>query len=226
MIIAQSPYFCYKYKHPKTVGSKVRPTEEKLLSFPRFVEDFFMTEEKKGAKKLSPRKADAITKLTDKVGRAKAIFLTDYRGLTHQQLETLKRALKKVEGEFVVAKNTLLRISMKKLDADTTKQFGEHLKNPTATFFSYGDEIAAIKALATFIKTTQLPKIKIGLFGGKIATESDFQKLSSLPTREVLLATLVNRLQGPIYGLHHALNWNLQRLVTVLSNVKDKKPAN
>lgn len=182
--------------------------------------------EKKGAKKLSPRKTDSITKLTDKVGRAKAMFLTDYRGLTHQQLETLKRALKKVEGEFVVAKNTLLRIGMKQLNNDTMKQLDEHLKNPTATFFSYGDEIAAIKALANFIKTTQLPKIKIGLFGGKIATENDFKKLSSLPTREILLATLVNRLQSPIYRLHHALNWNLQRLVVVLNNVKSKKPAN
>lgn len=187
--------------------------------------------EKKGAKKLSQKKTDAVSKLTDKIGRAKTFFLTDYRGLTHQQLETLKKTLKKVEGEFVVAKNTMIRIAMRQCNSSASseqamKQLEPELKNPTAAFLSYGDEIAAIKELANFIKTTQLPKIKIGFFAGTVATEADFKKLANLPTREVLLATLVNRLQSPIYGLHHALNWNLQRLVTVLGNIKDKKPAN
>lgn len=178
-------------------------------------------QEKKGAKKLNPRKADAVTKLTNKLGKAKAFFLTDYRGLTHQQLETLKKSLKKVEGEFLVAKNTLLKIALK--DNSAKQDFEKELKNPTATLFAYGDEIAAIKELANFIKTTQLPKIKIGLFGGKLATEADFTKLASLPTRDVLLATLAIRLKGPIYGLHYALNWNLQRLVVALNNIKSKK---
>lgn len=185
-----------------------------------------MTDEKKGSKKLNPRKTDAVSMLSEKMSRAKAFFLTDYRGLTHQQLETLKKALKKADGEFVVAKNTLIRIAMKQFNNETMKQLEPELKNPTASFFSYGDEIAAIKALASFIKTTQLPKIKLGLFAGNIATPIDFTKLASLPTRDILLATLVGRLKSPIYGLHHAMNWNLQRLVTVLSNIKDKKPAN
>lgn len=184
--------------------------------------------EKKGATKINQRKSDAVSQLADKLGKAKAFFLTDYRGLTHQQVETLKKTLKKVEGEFLVAKNTLLRIAMKQLNpsissGQTMKQLEEQLKNPTATFFSYGDEISAIKELANFIKTTQLPKIKIGFFAGNIASEADFQKLASLPTRSVLLATLVNRLKSPIYGLHFALNWNLERLVIVLNNIKSKK---
>lgn len=180
-----------------------------------------MTTEKKGAKKVSPRKADAVTKLTDKLGRAKAFFLTDYRGLTHQQLEQLKKSLKKVEGEFLVAKNTLLRIALK--DNSARQDLDKELKNPTAALLAYGDEISAIKELANFIKTTQLPKIKVGLFDGKLATSADFTKLASLPTREVSLATLVVRLKSPIYGLHYAMSWNLQRLVTVLTNIKSKK---
>lgn len=188
-----------------------------------------MMTEKKGAKKLSQKKNDAVLQLTDKIAKAKAFFFTDYRGLTHQQLETLKKALKKVEGEFVVAKNTFLKIAIGKdakiqSNQDTIGKLEEQLKNPTGAFLSFGDEITAIKELANFIKTTQLPKIKIGFFAGNLATEADFKKLSNLPTRDILLATLVNRLQSPIYGLHHALNWNLQRLVTVLGNIKDKKP--
>lgn len=178
--------------------------------------------EKRGAKKLHQRKIDAVTMLSDKLTRAKAFFLADYRGLTHQQLEQLKKALKKVEGEFVVAKNTLLKVALEKSQnpKPNTEELTKELKNPTAAFFAYADEISAIKELANFIKGTQLPKIKLGFFNGKIASEDDFKKLASLPTREVLLATLVGRLKSPIYGLHYALNWNLQRLVTVLGNIK------
>ncbi|MBI3379381.1 50S ribosomal protein L10 [Candidatus Gottesmanbacteria bacterium] len=184
--------------------------------------------DKKGSTKLNPRKTDAVSVLSDKFGKAKAMFLTDYRGLTHQQLETLKKGLKKVEGEFVVAKNTLLKIAMQKnakMENASMQKLEKELKNPTATLFAYGDEIAAIKELANFIKTTQLPKIKLGFFDGKLANEADFKKLASLPSREVLLSMLVGQLKSPISGLHYAMSWNLRKLVTVLGNIKDKKSA-
>lgn len=173
------------------------------------------------------RKIDAVASLKDKLSRAKAFFLTDYRGLTHQQLEQLRRALKKVEAEFLIAKNTLLKLAIKSFDKTQDKhsieQLEKELNNPTAAFLAYGDDIAPVKELAKFIKTFQLPKIKLGIFSGKLATEAEFKTLSSIPAKDVLLATLANRLQSPISGLHYALNWNLQRFVTVLENVRSKK---
>jgi large subunit ribosomal protein L10 len=155
--------------------------------------------------------------------------LTDYRGLTHQQLEQLKRALKKVEAEFLVVKNTLLGIALEVKDPkvqsfkDAKDKLKEELKNPTAVLFAFGDELAAVKELAKSIKNIQLPKIKIGLFSGKLTTASDFTRLASLPDRQVLLAILAMRLKSPLYGLHYALSWNLQRLVIALNSVKNKK---
>ena len=177
------------------------------------------------------KKIDTVSVLKEKLDRAKALFLTDYRGLTHQQIEHLKKALKKVEAEFMVVKNTLLRIAIQQLNPSTQlrvnnttmQQLEKELKNPTAALFAFGDEITAVKTLANFIKNTQLPKIKLGLFSGKIAKESDFKKLATLPSREVLLATFAVRLKSPIFGLHYALNWNLLRLAVVFANIKNKK---
>ncbi len=172
----------------------------------------------------SQKKIDTVKKLKTKLEKAKAIFLTDYRGLTHQQLEQLKKALKKIEAEYIVVKNRLLKIAIKQCNNATMEQCDNELQNPTAILFSYGDEIAAIKELAKFIKNVQLPKIKIGIFAGKVATPTDFLKLSSLPDKNTLLTMLVGRLNSPISGLHYALSWNLRRLVTVLENIKEKKP--
>lgn len=180
------------------------------------------------AEKVNPQKAEVVSLLKDKIEKAKALFITDYRGLTHQQLEQLRKALKKVEAEFLVAKNTLMKIAIKESTTKqfnnlTIEQFSNSLNNPTATLFAFGDEITAIKELAKFIKNRELPKIKIGFFAGKTASDDDFNKLASLPTRDMLLTTLVIRMKSPIYDLHYALNWNLQRFVTVLNNIKNKK---
>lgn len=169
------------------------------------------------------RKEDIVKKLTDKLGKSKAFFLADYKGLTHQQLETLRKNLKKSEAEFLVTKNTLLNLSLKQQSNETVKSLEGELKNSTATLFAYGDEIAAIKEVAKFAKNFSLPKIKIGFFDGKVVSTKDFEKLAIIPSRGDLLAILVGRLKFPIYGLHYALNWNLQRLVIALDNIKNSK---
>lgn len=177
------------------------------------------------------KKIDEVGMLRGKLEKTKVLFFADYQGLTHKQLEELRKTLKKVEAEFLVAKNRLLKIALRESKNAVLEAQGvlEHLEKalekPTAAFLAYGDEIAPIKALAAFIKTAQLPKIKQGMFGGKPATDKEFQTLATIPTREVLLATLAMRLQSPIYGLHYAMRWNLQKLVIALDNVKNKKSS-
>jgi large subunit ribosomal protein L10 len=178
----------------------------------------------------SQKKIETVANLKTKLEKTKAFFLTEYRGLTHQQIEQLKKALKKVGAEYIVAKNRLVKIALKQSNLsqaqsfdDTIKQLEEYLTNPTATLFAYEDEIAAIKELAKFIKSVQLPKIKIGFFAGKTATSDDFLRLSSLPDRNTLLALLVARLNSPVLKLHYALRWNLQKFVTAVNNIKEKK---
>ncbi|OGG32414.1 50S ribosomal protein L10, partial [Candidatus Gottesmanbacteria bacterium RIFCSPLOWO2_02_FULL_38_8] len=47
------------------------------------------------------RKVAAVDLLITKLENAKAVFLTDYKGLTHKQLEDLRKNLKSVEAEFI-----------------------------------------------------------------------------------------------------------------------------
>src|SRR3989338_4335468 len=173
--------------------------------------------------KPKQKKEDTVKDLNDKFTKAKAFFLTDYKGISHKDLEDLRRKLKKVEAEYVVAKNSLIKIALEQTRKQTWTQLENHLKESTATMFAYGDEVAAVKTLADFAKNLTLPKIKAGLFSGNITSEADFQKLASLPSRNILLATLLNRLNSPIQGFHSALSWNLVKFVTVLENIKSTK---
>ena len=173
------------------------------------------------------KKIDTVTELTDKLSRAKAFVLADYRGLKHKQLEELHRLLKKVEGEFVVAKNRLFKRALQKNSGQTlgdkAKELESYLHETTALLFSYADEVAPLKELLKFFKVAGFGKAKAGVFGGQLFSEADVIRLSTIPPRQTLLAQLAGQLNAPIQGLHYALSWNLRELVYALNAVKEKK---
>ncbi len=162
------------------------------------------------------RNIDSVANLNDKVRRAKALVLTDYRGLTHKQLESLHKTLRKVDAEYVVVKNTLLKIAGRGsgFDLENTAFPG-----PTAALLAYGDEITPIKELYKFIKNFQLPAVSRGFIGNTTYDSAQIAAISTLPSKEILQGQVVSRLSGPMYGLVHTLNGNLQKLVYVLGNI-------
>lgn len=147
--------------------------------------------------------------LSEKLSRARSVVLTDYRGLTHKQAEELHRNVKKAGGEFIVAKNSLLKIAG-----------GYQLTGPTGALLAYEDELAPLKELFKTIKTLSLPKVKFGFIGTKEYSDSEIETLAKLPSKETLQGQVVSRLSGPIYGLVYALNANFAKLVYVLKGVK------
>ena len=166
------------------------------------------------------KKEGIITELSQKVDKAKSIVFTNYQGLTHQQIERVKKTAKKLEAEYVTTKNTLLQ---RALESKKLKIENEDLKEPTATLFIYNDIVAPLKELAAIIKELKLPKIKFGILEGKIITEKEVNKIATLPPLPILQAQLLGQMKAPISGLHRALNWNIQKLVLTLDAIKTKK---
>lgn len=168
------------------------------------------------------KKEQLVAEIAEKIGKSKGLVFTNYQGLTHKQLEELKRSLKDANAELVVTKNTLLRLSLNKAGVKADGQ-EEGFNNPTATIFAYEDIISPLKYLAKTLKNLGLPTIKFGILDGQALNSEQVLKLASLPTRDVLLAQVVGGLKSPIFGLHRALNWNLQKLVMTLKAVENKK---
>lgn len=165
------------------------------------------------------KKEEIVTKLSEKVKKAKSIIFTNYQGLTHHQLERIKKTAKKLEAEYITTKNTLLKKALgDKIDAEKEK-----FTEPTATLFIYNDIAQPLKELIKIIKELNLPKIKFGILEGKIITEKEVNKIATLPPLPILRAQLLGQMKSPISGLHRALNWNLQKLVLTLSAIKEKK---
>lgn len=164
------------------------------------------------------KKEKIVAELAEKVNRAKGLVFTSYQGLTHKQLEGLKKAVKGFDADFVATKNSLI---LKAMEQKT--KVDQELKNATATLFLYGDPVMPLKAIAKSIKELNMPSIKFGILDGVQMTSEQLLKLSTLPTREVLLTQLVVGLKSPISNFHKALNWNLQKFVMTLKQIENSK---
>ena len=165
------------------------------------------------------KKENIISELSEKINRSKGLIFANYQGLTHKQLEGLKKSLKALNAELVVTKNTLFKIALE----NSKFKIQDDLVNPTAALFVYDDVIAPLKQLAKTIKTLGLPSIKFGILDNQALTSDQLLKLAVLPSAEALLAQVVIGLKSPIFGLHRALNFNLQKLVITLDDIASKK---
>lgn len=166
------------------------------------------------------KKEKIVAKIVEKLDKADSLVFANFEGLTHKQLEEFKKGLRKLDAQFAVVKNTLLK---KALGEEKIKGFEDKFEQPTGTLFLYGDPVAPLKLLAKMIKEFEKPKIKFGFLDGRAVTEAEVLKLATLPTKEVLLTQLVIGLKSPISGLHRALSWNLQKFVMTLKAIENKK---
>lgn len=188
------------------------PTASSTSSFAKASDDKKVSEAKQ-------KKIDTVKNLSEKISKSRSIIFSDYTGMKHKQLETLRKNLKKTGAEFVVVKNKLLERAL----GDTAKSVSSVFKENTGALFNYEDEVAGLKELLKFFKLTTLGKTKGGFLGSTVLTEDEVVRLSKLPARQELLGQLAGQLKAPLYGLHYALSWNINRLVWALNNVKDKK---
>jgi large subunit ribosomal protein L10 len=167
------------------------------------------------------KKEAIVEEIVEKALRAKALVFTNYEGLTHKQLEGFKKAIKPLESDYVVAKNTLILRSLEK--ANIKIENPASLDGPTGTMFLYGDIVEPLKKLAKVIKEFNLPTVKFGILNNQALTSEQVLKLATLPSRDTLIAQFVGGLKSPLFGLHRALNWNIQKLVFTLKAVEKSK---
>jgi len=171
--------------------------------------------------KNKQKKEQIVSELGEKIKKAKSIVFTNYQGMTHKQLENLKKALRALNAEIVVVKNTLI---LRALESEKWKiEEEKSLEGATAALFSYEDVILPLKQLAKSIKELGLPTIKFGILENQALTSEQVLKLASLPSREILIAQVVGELKSPIYGLHRSLTWNFYKLVNVLKEIEKTK---
>ena len=158
-------------------------------------------------------KVESVEALKQRLGTAKTGVLTEYRGLSVQQMSELRKQLKGAAAEYKVLKNRLARLAVKGSSLDA---LGTHFKGPTGLVFTKQDPVAVAKALQAFVRTNPQLQIKLGLVEGRVVQPAELKALADLPSKEQLRSQIVGAVQGPMAQLVSLLQAPLRELVYVL----------
>ena len=116
-----------------------------------------------------PEKVAVVTEVKERLGRADAAVLTEYRGLNVAAMAELRRALRAAGGDYKIYKNTLARLGARSAGIDT---LDEMLTGPTAIAFVEGDAAAVAKALRDYARGNPALVVKGGLLGQRVLTRA------------------------------------------------------
>ena len=161
-----------------------------------------------------------VEQLTDKLSKAKAVYFTEYHGLNVEDITKLRREFSKVDVEFKVAKNTLIKLAA---DNNKLKGLDPYLSGSTAIAISYEDPTGPARVLKAFKKEHELPDIKGIIFEGEVLDGKEFKRIADLPTKDQLLAILASSLSSPMTQLALTLKSSMTDLGNILNNLKDQK---
>ena len=160
------------------------------------------------AKVLSEKQA-IVEALAERIKKAGAGVLVDYKGITVAEDTALRTDLRKDGVEYTVVKNTLTRKALDKLGMSDL----DHVLNGTTSLATAeNDPIAPFRILnETSKKLGERFNIKAAFMEGKILNEAEIAEMSELQSKDTLYAKVLGTMIAPITGLAVCLGQILEQ---------------
>ena len=150
------------------------------------------------AKVLSEKQA-IVAELTEKIQKASAGVLVDYKGITVEEDTALRRECRENGIHYAVVKNTLLRFAFNNTGLN---ELDDLLNGTTSLALCEEDVVAPARVMSDYAKKLNDKfEIKGGFMDGKPVSLETIQSLASIPALPVLRAQFLGTMLAPITGL-------------------------
>ncbi len=153
------------------------------------------------AKVLEAKQA-IVAELSDKLANSVAGVIVNYSGTSVADDTVLRRELREAGIDYSVVKNTLLK---RAIAGTELEGMNDVLEGTTAIAISKDDHVAAARILKKFADAHDNFQIKAGYLDGKAIDVAMVESLAKLPTRDVLLATVLGAFQAPMAAFARAV---------------------
>ena len=155
-------------------------------------------------------KASVISDVSAQAARSQTLALAEYRGLTVEHLNALRKQARDKGVYLHVLKNTLARRAVQGTPFEVAS---DAMVGPLIYGFSE-DAVAAAKVIADFAKGNDKLIVKAGAYAGKALDANGVKALASVPSKEVLLSQIAGLLKSPV-----------QRMAAVVAALAEKRGA-
>jgi large subunit ribosomal protein L10 len=133
-------------------------------------------------------KRQVVGEIKEAFANVMSVVLADYRGLDVPTVTEMRDAFREAGCHYRVLKNTLVRIAIQGSNLEPMSQL---LAGPTAVMWSNESPSAPAKLAVKYAKEQQHFIIKGGYFEGEVLDDVGVERLSKMPGKEELQATLL-----------------------------------
>ena len=149
------------------------------------------------AKVLAEKQA-IVASLTEKIQKAAAGVIVDYKGITVEEDTALRRECRENDVDYAVVTNTLLRFAFNNTGLNDL----DNLLNGTTSLALCDDPVAPARIMNDYAKKLDGKfEIKGGFMDGKPVDLATIKSLASIPALPVLQAQVLGTMLAPITGL-------------------------
>lgn len=167
-------------------------------------------------------KAAIIEEIRSRSASSTIAVVTDFKGMSVEELTRLRVKLRECGGEIIVVKNTLARIALSDTAHTSIK---DDFKENCAIALGFSDPVAVAKALCEFAKTSKLFKIRHASLEGKPLTTAQVEALAALPPKEQLLAQVLGTMNAVPTNFVSLMANMIRPLLYALKALEEKKAA-
>ena len=164
-------------------------------------------------------KENFVSEFNNLLSNTKFVLVTQYKGLTVEEISSLRRQVKGKDAFFKVTKNSLAKRAIKDTDYEKLEQF---FVGPTAVAFSE-DPVSAAKVLYDFSKDNEKLKIIGGAMGTQELNYDEIKQLASLPSMKAIRAKLVSLISSPLSNIVSILNEPSSKIVRLINAKKQNQ---
>ena len=159
-------------------------------------------------------KHEFVSNFSAVLSKANFVLVTHYKGLSVQEISSLRKQIKHENAFFKVTKNSLAKRAIKDTDYKSLDPF---FVGPTAIAYS-DDPVSAAKVIVNFSKDNEKLTIIAGAMGDKELSIEDIKKLASLPTMEVIRATILNLITSSMSNILSVVNEPSTKILRLLNS--------
>ena len=150
------------------------------------------------AHKVQAAKAAAIEEAKKTFADYNSFIFADYRGMTVEQITSLRKKLREQDAVLKVVKNNFARIAFESMDINNV---ADYLKGPTVIAMAKQDANVVAKTLFDFANETGKEKTVLSVKGACVDKEifdaAKIEAFSKVPGKKELIAMLMSAINGP-----------------------------
>ena len=161
-----------------------------------------------------------VAEVNATASKALSAVMADYRGVSVDDMTTLRKTAREAGVQVRVIRNTLARRAFEGTEFEC---LNEALSGPNILAFSIEDPGAGARLFKDFAEGNKDFEIKALSIGGKLLPADQIEALAKLPTRGQAISLLLAVMLAPVTKLAMTLNDVPGQVTRVVAAVRDQK---